>query len=65
MTTPSEQVAALLVQRDQMLQIIGALIDRTGTTEATLLEHEMSLDRRVSCEPVSAGGALRVRVQGS
>lgn len=64
MTTPSEKVAALLVQRDQMLQIIGALVERTGA-EVTILPHELAHDRRVTCEPAGVGGAMRVQVKRS
>lgn len=61
MTTPFEQVAALLVQRDQMLQIIGALVDRTGGTEVVILAAELLQDRRVAVGPVTGAiGALRV-----
>lgn len=60
MTTPSEQVAALLVQRDQMLQIIGALVERTGGTEVVILADELLKDRRVSVGPTGVVGALSV-----
>lgn len=64
MTSERDQIAALLVQRDQMLQIIGALVERTGA-EVTILPSELLIDRRVTCDPVGLAGALRVQVKHS
>lgn len=49
MISEREKIAALLVQRDQMLQIIGALVERVGG-EAVILPKELAHDRRVTCE---------------
>lgn len=59
MISEHDQIAQLLVQRDQMLQIIGALVDRLGG-EAVIMPSEVTHDRRVTCDQDSIVGSLHV-----